>query len=157
MYQIKVKRHFYVLAHHWYWLPVVLILHKQSRQLEQIEPKPRNYYILQYEIHTSKLTHFVSMAFGLKDVPEEPNVARQGELFIIFLILTWPSLFLRLYVRRCVINSLGPDDWFMVAALVLFTANAVCTYKSVQIALLTTPGNVDDIVRILNVSSGQVS
>jgi hypothetical protein len=58
------------------------------------------------------------MAVGLQDDPRNPWSYRQGTTAATLLILTWPALLIRLYVRKFVVNKIGIDDILMVGAQV---------------------------------------
>ena len=45
---------------------------------------------------------------------------------IIFLVLSWITVGLRVWVRAGMLRSFGLDDWTMVVTQLLFTAYLVC-------------------------------
>jgi hypothetical protein len=83
------------------------------------------------------------MAFGLVPNPMTPStVAEQGNIAIIFIIITWPFLFIRLYIRFWLIKCPGPDDWLMIITQGLFTGYCVCNYEFIRLALTGEPQTV---------------
>lgn len=45
---------------------------------------------------------------------------------VVFFVLTWIIMMLRVYTRAYLIKSFGRDDWSMLAALLLFTGYLIC-------------------------------
>lgn len=59
----------------------------------------------------------------LADYQEPPSLLRSElsglvAVSFIFLLTTWTTVGLRMYVRTCLVKAVGADDWFMVVTLV---------------------------------------
>ncbi|KAF2493557.1 hypothetical protein BU16DRAFT_83435 [Lophium mytilinum] len=51
---------------------------------------------------------------------------------ILFLVTSWITVSLRVYVRAGMLKTFGADDWTMVTTLLLFTAYLICQIGGVQ-------------------------
>jgi len=51
---------------------------------------------------------------------------------ILFFVISWVTVGLRVYVRAGMLKTFGVDDWAMVATLLLFTAYLVCQIGGVH-------------------------
>ena len=70
---------------------------------------------------------------------------------ILFFVLTWLTVGLRVYVRGYMLNIWGRDDWYMVVSLVsLFLQNARFRCMHYPGEMLTGPGYLHRISRFPN-------
>lgn len=51
---------------------------------------------------------------------------------IIFFVLSWITVGLRVWVRAGMLRAFGPDDWTMVVTQLLFTAYLACQIGGVR-------------------------
>jgi hypothetical protein len=49
----------------------------------------------------------------------------------IFTIITFVAVTLRIYVRRCMLRTVGSDDWVLLVAQTFFTMYLICQYGGV--------------------------
>jgi hypothetical protein len=67
---------------------------------------------------------------------------------ILFFVLTWLTVGLRVYVRSYMLKTWGRDDWYMVVSLVIYFLQNAC-FRRMQYshAMLTGPGHFHHISR----------
>ena len=71
---------------------------------------------------------------------------------IVFLVLSWITIALRLYVRSKMINSLGWDDATMLLGVVIFTLYCAVTIKEVTLGAGTLGVTIEAMQYAINVS-----
>ncbi|PSK53141.1 hypothetical protein B9Z65_3341 [Elsinoe australis] len=80
----------------------------------------------------------------LADYQEPPSLLRSElsglvAVSFIFLLTTWTTVGLRMYVRTCLVKAVGADDWFMVVTLLFFSAYSIaCCILSFDILASVT-------------------
>jgi hypothetical protein len=68
------------------------------------------------------------MAFNLIHDPTNPDSYTQGLVAILFAILPWPFIILRIYVRLFHIKCWGLDDTFMIVSQLIYTPYCILNY-----------------------------
>lgn len=69
---------------------------------------------------------------GTKDSMADGKAPEVLAVAIVFFILSWISVGLRIYVRAGLIRSFGRDDWTMLATQFLFTTYLACQLGGVR-------------------------
>jgi hypothetical protein len=63
------------------------------------------------------------MANSFIKYPEDPGAYYQAVLGLVFIMLCWPVMLLRFYVRRWLVDCLGMDDIVAFLGLVSFLSS----------------------------------
>jgi hypothetical protein len=63
------------------------------------------------------------MAVAIIKYPGDPGAYNQAVLGLVFILLCWPVMLLRFYVRRWLVDCLGMDDIIALLGLVSFPSS----------------------------------
>jgi hypothetical protein len=58
------------------------------------------------------------------------------------IIITWPFVLVRIYVRTKMIKAFGADDYMVVAAQIFYTAFCVVTYLEIELVPGVRPASL---------------
>jgi hypothetical protein len=99
------------------------------------------------------------MVFSLVNDPQNPDAYIRGVVSMVFFILPWPFILIRIYVRLFLVRSWGWDDTFMMIAQLIFAPFCMLNYllsRQIPGAQAHSKGtavlalNVSDIMSLMN-------